>query len=66
MGMRNNNVVNVTSTSISGLKVVIAAPKTKSFSLLFKNYVNKVDLLGTKIRFTRTNFFFFQIFQCKC
>ena len=55
MGMGNNNVINVTLTATSGLKVVIAAPKTMTFSELFKNYVKKVgvpeDVIGTKIVF---------------
>ena len=55
MGMGNNNVINVTLTATSGLKVVIAAPKTMTFSELFKNYANKVgvpeDVIGTKIDF---------------
>ena len=55
MGMGNNSVVNVTLTATSGLKVVIAAPKTMTFSELFKNYVKKVgvpeDVIGTKIVF---------------
>ena len=55
MGMGNNSVINVTLTATSGLKVVIAAPKTMTFSELFKNYVKKVgvpeDVIGTKIVF---------------
>ena len=55
MGMGNNSVVNVTLTATSGLKVVIAAPKTMTFSELFKNYEKKVgvpeDVIGTKIVF---------------
>ena len=55
MGMGNNNIINVTLTATSGLKVVIAAPKTMTFSQLFKNYVNKVgvpeSVIGDKIVF---------------
>ena len=55
MGMGNNNTVYVIFTHISGLKVLINAPKTMTFSQLFKNYVKKVgvpaDVIGTKIMF---------------
>ena len=55
VGMGNKDIVNVTLTATSGLKVVIAAPKTMTFSQLFKNYVNKVgfpeSVIGTKIVF---------------
>ena len=51
----NNDVINVTLTATSGLKVVIPAPKTMSLCQLFKNYVQKVgvpeSVIGTKIVF---------------
>ena len=51
----NNDVINITLTATSGLKVVIPAPKTMSLCQLFKNYVQKVgvpeSVIGTKIVF---------------
>ena len=54
-GGMGNDIVNITMTATSGLKVVIPAPKTMPLSDLFITYVRKVgvpdDVIGTKIVF---------------
>lgn len=54
-GGMGNNIINITMTATSGLKVVIPAPKTMPLSDLFLTYVRKVgvpdDVIGTKIVF---------------
>ena len=55
MGLGGGNIVNVTLTATSGLKVVIPAPGNMSFKDLFIQYVHKVGIpesvIGTKIVF---------------
>ena len=51
----STNIINVTLTATSGLKVVIPAQKSMPLSQLFKSYVKKVgvpeSVIGTKIVF---------------